>query len=193
MISCILLSAGESKRFGEPKACARLNNQTVIESILNRLISTNINEVVVVLGHNAESIKSLILNHNKVKVVYNKDYKFGQTSSFQAGLRQISKDVSGIMLHPIDFPLIRSQTINDLVDEFDKNDPDICIPAFQGKKGHPPIFHKRTKQELLELEYNTVARKHQEECRLLDVDDEGVLLTFNTPEEFERLKTNQNL
>ena len=98
MISCILLSAGLSKRFGSPKALADISGVSVIRYIQNTLIESKIGEIVVVLGANKEKIKSHILNHKKIKVVYNKDYNFGQTSSFKAGLSQISNDSKGIML-----------------------------------------------------------------------------------------------
>ena len=112
MISCILLSAGLSSRFGSPKALARINNISVIEHIQNTLDNSMVSEVIVVLGGHAKKIKSVVLKHKKVKYVYNKDYNLGQTSSFKIGLKHISTNSLAVMLLPIDYPLIQFKTIN---------------------------------------------------------------------------------
>src|SRR5438093_2568565 len=89
MTSCILLSAGLSTRFGSAKALAKLGDQTVIECLLKTLVESDLAEIIVVLGAHADKIKPHILNHTKVKVVYNKDYILGQTSSVKAGVEAL--------------------------------------------------------------------------------------------------------
>lgn len=188
MISCIVLSAGYNSRFGSPKALAKFNHLTVIEQIQNVLIASNIDEIVIVLGAFAEDIKQSLLKHTKIKVVYNKDYNLGQTSSFKAGLSAVAKPSDGIMLLPVDFPLVKTTTINLLLDQFTRQKHLIIIPTCQAKKGHPPIFRGTLIEELSALKdsegLNTIAHKHANEVRLSPVEDEGILLSFNTPEEF---------
>ena len=89
MISCILLTAGLSNRFRSPKALARLGQDTVIEHLQKTLINTQISDIVIVLGAEAETIKPFLLNHKKIRFVYNKNFNFGQTSSFKTGLTGI--------------------------------------------------------------------------------------------------------
>ena len=69
MISCILLSAGYSSRFGSPKALAKLNGQTIIEQLQKILVASILDEIIVVLGAFAEDIKSYLLKHKKIKLV----------------------------------------------------------------------------------------------------------------------------
>jgi len=191
MIPCILLSAGLSRRFGSPKALAMLNGETVIERLQKLLLKTKIDEIIVVLGAYADLIKPHLLNHKRVKVVYNKDYNFGQTSSFKTGLRNISDGVRGIMLLPVDYPLIREETVNALIERFSDNASSIVVPAFEGKKGHPPLFPIGLRDEFLDLNnengLNVIAHSHQAETTILPVEDIGVVKTFNTQEEFEGL------
>ena len=141
MIASILLSAGLSRRFGSPKALAKLNGETVIGRLQKMLIKTQVDEIIVVLGAHAEKIKPHLLDHTKVKFVYNKDYNFGQTSSFKAGLRSASDDVEGVMLLPVDYPLIEQKTIDTLIRYFLDNSPLIVLPSFSGKKGRPEVFY----------------------------------------------------
>jgi len=194
MISCILLSAGESRRFGSPKALAKINNQTVIERLVQMLVSSKLDEVIVVLGANAKQIEPYLLKHKKVRVVYNKNYNLGQTSSFQAGLRAVSKEARGIMLLPVDYPLVEAETINFLIEKFEKDSEKIMIPVYKDKKGHPPAFPASLKDEFLSLSVdkglNVIAHRYPEKIKLEEVLDLGVTQTFNTNEEFKNLTGN---
>ncbi len=114
MISLILLRGGVSSRFGSPKALAPWGAGVLIAHLQDMLLSTNLDEIIIVLGSSAQQIKPLVLKHNKIKVVYNKDYKFGQTSSFKAGLQEVSASAQAVGLLPVDFPLIKKETIGDV-------------------------------------------------------------------------------
>lgn len=199
MISCILLSAGESLRFGSPKALADLGGKTVIRTLQETLIASRVDEIIVVVGASLNAVKPHILKHKKVKVVYNKDYNLGQTSSFKAGLQTVSPATQGIFLLPADFPLITTETVDHLIQEFlfppqgeSQGQPLILLPTHEGKKGHPPLFSARLRKELSDLDetlgVNTVVHRHPDETRLFPVEDSGVVMSFNTQEEFERIK-----
>lgn len=192
MVSCLLLSAGFSSRFGSPKALARLNGRTLIEHLQELLLSTQLLEIIIVLGHDAERIKPFLFKHKRIKVVYNKDYKFGQTSSFKCGLKDLDDQTIGILLFPVDYPLIKNQTVDTLINCFEEKKPAVLIPSYQDKKGHPPILDAGLKNELLVLEdsmgVNTVIHRHADDVIVLPVGDAGVIKSFNTKEEFEQLK-----
>lgn len=193
MISCVLLAAGLSRRFGSPKALAKLNNITVIEHLLGTLTSSNLDEIIVVLGSQADDIKPHILNHTKVRVVYNKDYILGQTSSFKAGIRAIQGEPAGIMLLPVDFPWVRRDTINALIKFFLAETPKILIPTYKDRRGHPPLFSGNYKKLFLEMDHtvgiNTLEHTCEQGLVHFPVGDPGVIESFNTPEEFEGIKS----
>ena len=192
MTSLILLSGGLSSRFGSPKALAPWGERPLITHLQDTLLSTDLHEIIVVLGANSEEIKPFLLKHNKIKVVYNKDYKFGQTSSFKAGLRLVSSSAEAVGLLPVDFPMLKSDSVNFLIKEYLRERPAILIPSYRNKKGHPPFFALSLRKEILELPddagLNTIAHKHAKDTRLFEVDDEGILLSFNTPAEMQKLR-----
>ena len=194
MISCVILSAGLSIRFGAPKATASINNSTVIEHIQHTLLSTEVGEIIIVLGAHKNEIEPYVLNHKKVKAVYNKDYKFGQTSSFQVGLKNISHDSKGVFLLPIDYPLIKATTIDNLIHYFNHRHSLILIPTHQSQPGHPPLFNISLKESLLSFNtnsgINTFIHEHKNNVEYLELDDPAIRQTFNTPQEFDRLKEN---
>lgn len=192
MVSCILLAAGESRRFGSPKPLAKIGPKTLIEISTARLLKTQVLETVVVLGASANEIQPLISGDPRVKTVLNRDYLKGQTSSFKKGLISLSAQSKGVMLLPIDVPFIKNVTLDLLMERFSKEDPLLLIPTFNGKKGHPPIFSSRLFHELANLGDDeplyTLQRRHALQTLLVPVEDKGVTLSFNTPEEFNKIK-----
>ena len=192
MMSCILLSAGLSSRFGSHKALARLEKIPLIEHLQKMLISSKVSEIVVVLGASFEEIEPHIFKHEKIVCVRNPDYRLGQISSFKTGLKNVSANSLAALLLPVDYPLIKTETIDTLCDFFLARRPSIVIPTYQNRKGHPPIFHKKLTKQLLEWDasigLNRFAEQMKPQTILSPVEDPGILLTFNTPAEFAELK-----
>lgn len=192
MIYCVVLAAGLSSRFHSPKALADYNGRPVINHILKTILNTHINGIQIILGAHKEILEPQILKHTHISIVYNKDYNLGQTSSFQAGVRSLPKDTTGIILWPVDFPFIQPSTINQMIEIFHHNKDKIIIPSFQNRKGHPAFFCASLKEDILSLDHNkginTLIHNHANNTTVLPVNDEGVLLSFNTQEEWRALQ-----
>ena len=200
MISCILLSAGCSSRFGSPKAVAKLcNDETVIGHLQRSVLSAEIDELIIVLGAESEKITPFILPHEKIQLVYNKDYHLGQTVSFQIGLKHLSADTQGVFLLPIDFPFIKTSTFQYLLGSFIKDRKNFLaiIPTYENKNGHPPLFSTKLRDRLLSLEntvgINIVLHTNLQQTKFLPTQDPGILLHFNTQSEFELINKRKNL
>ncbi len=195
-LSCILLAAGSSIRFRSPKALARIGNRTIIERLLTTLLETKVSEIIVVLGADADAIQSLLPQNPRLKIILNPDHTLGQTSSFKAGLAAVSSDAEGVLLFPVDTPFIKHKTIRVLMEVFSKNPFLIVVPTHENKKGHPPIFSRKLFQEFNDLKnsdpISNILRAHEAETLKLPVADEGVVLSLNTPEEFEQLLKRSN-
>jgi molybdenum cofactor cytidylyltransferase len=189
MITAILLSAGLSERFGSPKALACLWGTTVIEHLQNTLLQSSCDKIIVVLGAHAGLIEPSLLKHSRIRVVYNKNYIFGQTSSVQSGWREEGNLSEGVLFLPVDCPFVQTSTIDQMINHFKKQDPDILVPTYHHQKGHPPIFHQRLKSKILSLPMdqglNSLYAQHPPQ--IIELDDPGIIESFNTPEEFERI------
>jgi molybdenum cofactor cytidylyltransferase len=190
MISCILLTGGESQRFGSPKALAEIGADKAIELLQNKLLESTINEIVIVTGAHADLIEPYVFNHSKVRLVHNKDHKFGQTSSFQCGVHAVDPNATGLMLLPVDCPLIKTTSIDELISFYQQRNPAVLIPTYQGKRGHPPIFNIHLKNEILNLPVekglNSLTALHQIQTVEIN-DDPGIIQTFNTKEELDAI------
>ena len=197
MISCILLSAGLSQRFGSSKALAKFNsNQTIIRYLLEKLTSCLFLEIVVVLGHDKEAIMHDVFKHNLIHLVYNKDYKLGQTSSVIEGLKNCSKKSTGFLILPIDCPFVTPETIINLIKSFEESKPDILIPSYNERRGHPPIFNNKIKELILKMPLsqgiNTLLNDPFNITLNITTSDPGVTQSFNTPEELKSILSYYN-
>lgn len=192
MISCILLSAGLSERFGSPKALACISGNTVIQHLQHTLLQSSCDEIIVVLGAHAHQIQPSIFIHSRIRIVYNKDYNFGQTSSVQAGWREADKSSTGVMFFPVDCPLVQASSIDKIIQHFKTQDPDILVPTYQDKKGHPPVFHQRLRAKTLDLPMdlglNSLFAEHPPQT--IEINDPGIIKSFNTPQELDALRLN---
>lgn len=192
MVSCIVLSAGESRRFGSPKALAQVRQQPIIDTLCKRLKQSQIAETIIVLGAHKVLIEPYLLKHTGIRVVYNNCYKFGQTSSFQTGLQSVSTHSTGCMLLPVDCPFMTVDTLNQIVNDFLKSPQKILLPSYKCRKGHPPVFPAFLYNEILMLDHNTglnvFIHEHQTRSRVVEYEDPGIVQTFNTPEELAQYK-----
>ena len=191
MITCIVLAAGESKRFGSPKPLADLNGTPAVAAICATLLASSVDKILVVLGHEADAVRPALPSHKRIHSVTNKDYARGMTSSFQAGLRTRPARDSDLMLLPVDMPFIKTATINLLCRTFGEQDPLILVPTYNGRSGHPPIFSSSLSDDFKALKddepLSNVQHRLKQKTLYLPVDDPGIIHTYSTPQELSRL------
>lgn len=181
--SAILLAAGKSTRMGKPKQLMHFGESTILEQAIDNLLGSEVNEVIVVLGHEAEEAKKT-LAAKRVKLVMNPDYEQGMSTSIIAGLKMVDTRAEAIMLALGDQPLIDSQTINEVINKFDKHGKGIAVPTYQGKRGHPVIFDKKYEGELLKIRGDVggkeIIGKHPDDVLEVAVQSEGVCIDIDT-------------
>src|SRR5260370_5535053 len=59
-IGAVILAAGTSSRMGEPKQLLRLGETTLLDQVVENVRGSQVDEIVIVLGHQAETIKERI-------------------------------------------------------------------------------------------------------------------------------------
>jgi len=163
VVSAILLAAGESKRMGRLKQLLPLGKTSIVEQAVDNLLSSKVNEVIVVVGYRAEEITKKLAT-KPVKIALNPIYHQGMSTSIIAGLNLVDDRARAVMLALADQPFIDSQTINRLIDEFCDHNKGIAIPTYQSQRGHPIIFAIKYKGELSELKGDIGGRQVIERC-----------------------------
>ena len=85
-VSAVLLAAGQSRRMGaDNKLLLPIDGEPVVRRTARQLLGAGLEEVVVVLGHEADSVSGA-LDGLAVRAVVNPDYRDGQMTSVRAGL-----------------------------------------------------------------------------------------------------------
>ncbi len=187
-IAGLILAAGESRRMGRDKALLAYRGRTFLETILSTLRRAGVERIVVVLGHHADEIQKGV-NLKGASVVVNRDYRLGQTSSLQAGLRALEgEEVEAVVLCLVDHPAVTVATIRKLAESFRKTRLPVVVPKFQGRRGHPVVLSRALFEQFGSLApdqgANTVVRKYREATELVEVNDPGVLLDVDDPETY---------
>ena len=147
MISAILLAAGQSKRMkGENKLVKKIHGTPLIKHSVKNILSSSIDELIIVLGYQKEIIEKLINKNEKIKFVFNKDFESGMSSSIKVGLNYMSKDTQAFFICLGDMPMINSDIYNQLIKS--RNQKDILVPTYNSQQGNPVLFNKSMKKKL---------------------------------------------
>jgi molybdenum cofactor cytidylyltransferase len=189
-VAGLILAAGKSERMGRPKLMLDFYGKTFLEHVVDEASQSRLTEVGVVLGHNAEQVQSQFPKL-KGKWIVNLEYERGQLSSIQCGLTFFKNyTLDGVMLFLIDHPFISPTLINELINNFDESRNPIVIPSYGHRRGHPVIFSKSLFEELwdasLDRGASDVVRAHEKEIFYVEVDNPGVLVDIDTPEDYSR-------
>ena len=190
MVSAILLAAGEAKRMGKPKLLMPFGGGTVLGRTLDILLSSSVDEVIVVLGAEAEEMRKVVADKG-VKVAINPDYRRGMSTSLIAGLKQVDSRAQWVMVALADQPLVGKETYNRLIEESLRADKGIIVPSYQGKRGNPVIFSARYREELLWLGGDVggrdILKKYPDDILEVAVDSESVTIDINTLDDYHSL------
>ena len=190
MILAIVLAAGASVRMGSPKALLGFGGKTFLQHLVDVLRAAGVRDIRVVVGADAESIGHSLAGY-EVDVIVNHDWRKGQLSSVVAGLLGAPEEnTEGILVCPVDHPLITARLIITMIAALETTGKRIVIPTFQGKRGHPALFSASMLDEIRrassEIGLRQVICDHPEEVHELATDEEGVLLNIDSIADYER-------
>ena len=190
MISLMVLAAGKSTRMKENKLLLKANGETLIERVVSTAVKSKVDELVVVLGYEAEKIRERIARL-KCKIVVNESYEKGQSESVKTGLSAISGNSEAVMVLPADVALIDAQSINAVIAEYAKSKSPIVIASYRNQSGHPILLDRALFPEISEIDEDTfglkaVIKRHRADVKYVDVGTENVLIDIDTQEEFNK-------
>lgn len=184
----IILGAGRGTRFhgGGHKLARRMEGRSVFSQTLTRGLATGLPLKVVT----TEPLLPLVLPHvARRDVVVLPDARsqtqLGMGYSIAAGVRA-AMDAPGWLVLPADMPLVKADTLLGVARELRRHT--VVYPQHEGRSGHPVGFSAELASELVGLTGDEGARRvvARYPAQALDVDDPGVLLDFDTEEDFQR-------
>ena len=189
--SGVILAAGQAKRIGTTKQLLPFRESTLLGQVVNNARNSRLDEIIVVLGHDAANIQSHI-DLEGINVVMNNHYQQGQSTSLLTGLSRISDQSDAAMILLGDQPLVNHDIINNLLETYEKSQKSIVIPMFEGKRGNPVIIDRNLFGELTEtLHGDTGARvvfsRHRENTHFVELDSRCIHVDVDTMEDYHSL------
>ena len=189
MLAAVILSGGASRRMGSPKALLPYQGRPFLEHMLDITRHPRIGLRRIVLGPDADAISAEITLPAE-EVILNANWQRGQLSSIQAAIRTFPANTDGLLLCPVDHPLVSAALVSDLIAAFDMGQPAVVLPLYEGRRGHPVIFSARLYDELLHAPEDKGARAvvwaHANEVFEVPTNEEGCVLNLNDPAAFQK-------
>jgi molybdenum cofactor cytidylyltransferase len=193
MLSLIVLAAGKSTRMrGRNKLLARIHKKAIIRRVVETALSAYIDEVIVVLGWEANKVRNE-LRDLPCRFVMNEDYAKGQSGSVKAGLAEIEAGTEAVLILPGDVAMIDTHSINKVIEAYNKRNSPIVVASHAGRHGHPILLSEKLFNEIELIDEATfglksVVDRHESEVQTVETGSENVLLDIDTPQDLKHLK-----
>lgn len=149
-IGLIILAAGASSRMGTPKQLLLYRGRSFLSQIIEAAIASMCHPIVVVLGANAEKLKSEV--SFQVQVVENTQWHEGMSSSIAVGMQAlVNQNIAGVVIALCDQPFVSAQIINQLIAAYRLTGKSIVACEYAGTLGVPALFSRAFFPELMNL------------------------------------------
>lgn len=196
MICAIVLAAGRSERMGPQKLLLPLGEKPVIARVVDELIASPLQQIIVVVGRDGERIQNALAGR-AVTFLSNADPEGDMLSSVRCGLRVLPASCEGVLVVLGDQPGITSQSVGELIRAFHAPSPEsrtpnksIILPTHAGRRGHPLLFAARYREEILTrydgIGLHGLLAAHPEAVAELEAGTAATLEDMDTPEDYQR-------
>ncbi len=188
---------------GRHKLLLPLHDRPVLAHVLDAVLASQARPVVLVLGHQPESVRAHIASYitqSDVTVIENPDYLQGMSTSMRLGIQTLQandytkyqhQEVDSALVLLGDQPLITGQHIDALITTYRKTGKSIIAPTYAGKRGNPILFDASLFPELLEITGDeggrSVLERHRNEIATVEMGSPLANIDVDTWEAYQRV------
>lgn len=189
MIAAIVLAAGESRRMGTQKLLLPWGDTTVLEHIVSEVLSSAIDEVVVVVRGGCDEVRRA-LDPSRVRIAENPLPGATMLDSVRIGLRALPASCEAVVVVLGDQPRLHRSLVNALVEARARTGAGIAVPVTSGRRGHPLLFATRYNQEVLSRYDDQGLRgllwAHPDDVAEVEVVQAAELHDMDSPDDYRR-------
>jgi molybdenum cofactor cytidylyltransferase len=152
-VAAVVLAAGGSSRFGEPKQLAVFQGEPLVRRIVTAAKDAGCASVVVVVGASAAQIAP-VLAGLPVSIIEHPNWSNGLGSSIAVGVMHaagITPDLDAAILLACDQPLVNAVMLRQLIQMHRENKKPIVASAYAETVGVPALFDRSCFGDLLQL------------------------------------------
>ena len=194
MIPAVVLAAGRSSRMGRAKATLAIGeDDTFLTRIVRTFLAAGVDDVVVVVGHEAEAVvSSFAASGLAARFAMNRDYDRGQLSSLLTGLGVVDRPgVATVLVTLVDVPLVSEATVRAVIERYRRTHAPVVRPTSGDRHGHPLLLDRSLFDQLRTAAADTgakpVVRAHASAAGDVPIDDEGAFTDIDTADEYARI------
>jgi molybdenum cofactor cytidylyltransferase len=183
-VVAVVLAAGLGSRMGGDKMLALVDGKPMVAVTVGNLLSSAVDEVIVVTGHEREKVEKALAGF-KVRFVHNEKYADGLASSVRRSVEAAAHS-DALVVCLGDMPRVSPTTIDRLIAAFNPIEHrSIVVPTHDKMFGNPVLWGAEHFERLSSLTGDKGARKLLAELAdyVTEVEaDSGVLIDADTPE-----------
>jgi molybdenum cofactor cytidylyltransferase len=157
LISAIVLAAGTASRFGSTKQLFEFEGKPLVQHAIDAAAAAELDEIVVVLGHDAERVQAAITLPPNARIVVNERFAQGQSTSLASGLRALDPSSEGVVVLLADQPGVDPEEIRALVERFSQTRAPIVRLRYRNAPG-PALLSREIWPDALALTGDSGAR-----------------------------------
>lgn len=158
MIAGVVLAAGTSSRLGRPKQLLGYRGRPLVQHAVDAALDAGLDEVVVVLGHEADAVHDALELSPRGRVALNPQYAGGQSTSLRAGLASLGEGVRAAAVLLGDQPGVGADEVRAVVERYEQTGGPVVRASWEGRPGHPVLFDRGVWDALMEVTGDVGAR-----------------------------------
>lgn len=187
-IAGVILAAGGSDRMGRVKQLLPWRGEPLVQHVVRIAIASGLTPVVVVVGDARDEVKN-VLAGQQVDLVDNPDWRLGQSSSLQVGLKKLPPNTGAVVFLLADMPHVTGPLIQALMEKHALTLSPVIAPLVDGQRGNPVLFDRKTFAELRKITGDSGGRVLFSKYPVTWVEwhDSTVLNDVDTEEDYQRL------
>jgi molybdenum cofactor cytidylyltransferase len=210
----IVPAAGSSRRMGRPKLLLPYRDGTVLGALVAALRAAGVSPIVLVAAaddaemrawctaaavEDAAAAAAATVLAGELIVALNAAPERGMLSSILAGLTalggagSLAAGQAPLLVCPGDLPALRPETVVELLRRREAASAGLAVPVHRGRRGHPLAVAPALIPEIETLDPGRGLRQlldlHPAALLLVEVDDPGCIADLDTPEDYDRLRT----
>ena len=137
MLTVAILAAGKGTRMVSslPKVLHKLSGKTLLQRVINSCNELKPDEIFIIVGHKSKQVEDSVLKNKNIHFIVQNPQK-GTGHAIQVLSQQVKKHEGKLMVLNGDVPLIKAETLKDLIKYHDSKTADVSLITSKKKNPH---------------------------------------------------------